>query len=39
MLRVVKLPPFSLAAAGGSTVRDVDLRGRPHVLYLSRHPG
>lgn len=39
MLRAVKLPPFSLTAADGSTVTEADLLGQPHVLYLSRHPG
>lgn len=36
---MARLPEFSLTATDGTTVTPADLRGRPHVLYLTRHLG
>ena len=36
---MARLPDFSLTATDGSAVTPADLRGRPHLLYLTRHLG
>jgi hypothetical protein len=35
----VDLADLDLARAGGGRVTAVDLRGRPWIAYLARHPG
>jgi len=35
----VRFPRFELPTAGGGTLADGDLIGRPWIAYLARHPG
>jgi len=36
---MTRFPSFRLENAAGQAVTEDDLRGRPAVVYLGRHPG
>jgi peroxiredoxin len=35
----MRFPAFELPTIDGGTLSDEDLRGRPWIAYLARHPG
>jgi hypothetical protein len=39
MPRAEAFPEFDLPLAGGGRLTRGDLRGRPWIAYLARHPG